>query len=130
MRIWRRRQDGRSTPKFRRTQEIIQQATGVAATKVRPPYGAGGWPGRFDPELGAAAGALSLTIQNWDIDTEDWRSPAGIGGAKLAMIERQFRRQAGKSTFNVLMHVLRPTARDLPAFIEQLRQWGFGFASP
>ena len=112
-----------------RTQAIIQEAAGVTPTKVRPPYGAGGWPGRLDPELRAAATALSLTIQNWDIDTEDWRAPRGIGGEKLTMIEGQFRRQSSKSTYDVLMHVQRETARDLPAFIETLTGWGFAFAT-
>lgn len=36
------------------------------------------------------------------------------------MVESQFRRQSSKSTFDVLMHVLQPAARDLPAFIGKL----------
>ena len=31
---------------------------------------------------------------------------------------------------NVLMHVQAATQRDLPGFIKQLKDWGFGFAKP
>lgn len=113
-----------------RTQQIIKEVTGVTATKVRPPYGAGGWPGKFDRELAEVAQSLSLTIQNWDIDTEDWKPPAGISQKKLQMIESQFKRSASKMKLNVLMHVLGPTARDLPSFISQLKKWGFTFSNP
>ncbi len=112
-----------------KTQESIRKAAGVTPTKIRPPYGAGGWR-PYDPELAAVASDLSLTIHNWDIDTEDWKSPKGVGPSKWAMIERQFQRRQGKTEFNVLMHVLQDTAEDLPNFIEQLKLWGFTFAKP
>ena len=111
------------------TQESIKKAAGVTPTRIRPPYGAGGWP-PYDRELAAVAKELSLTIQNWDIDTEDWKSPKGIGPAKRAMIDRQFQRKQHQSVFNVLMHVLPDTADDLEDFITQLKQWGFTFAKP
>ena len=53
-----------------------------------------------------------------------------MGGEKLTMIEGQFRRQSSKSTYDVLMHVQRETARDLPGFVETLKGWGFAFATP
>jgi peptidoglycan-N-acetylglucosamine deacetylase len=112
-----------------KTQESIRKAAGVMPTKIRPPYGAGGWR-PYDRELAAVAAELSLTIQNWDIDTEDWKSPKGIGPGKLAMIERQFQRLQHENQFMVLMHVLPDTAADLEAFINQLKQWGFSFARP
>ncbi|XOF35102.1 MAG: polysaccharide deacetylase family protein [Candidatus Electrothrix sp. YB6] len=112
-----------------KTQKSIKRAAGVTPTRIRPPYGAGGWP-PYDRELAAVAKELSLAIQNWDIDTEDWKSPKGIGPGKRAMIQRQFQRKQHQSEFNVLMHVLKDTAEDLDNFIEYLKRWGFAFARP
>ena len=112
-----------------KTQESIRKAAGVTPTRIRPPYGAGGWR-PYDWDLVAVANELSLTIQNWDIDTEDWKSPKGLGPSKRAMIEQQFQRSQSRTEFNVLMHVLKDTAEDLSDFIEQLKQWGFSFAKP
>jgi peptidoglycan/xylan/chitin deacetylase (PgdA/CDA1 family) len=112
-----------------KTQDSIKKVVGVTPTKIRPPYGAGGWP-PYDRELAAVAKEFSLAIHNWDIDTEDWKSPKGIGPSKRAMIEQQFQRSQSRTEFNVLMHVLKDTAEDLGDFIEQLKQWGFTFAKP
>ena len=112
-----------------KTQAIIQSTTGAKATRVRPPFGAGGWPGKLDPELASVANRLSLKIQNWDIDTEDWKKPQGVS-SKYSAIRGQLERQPGKKTFQVLLHVQAATARDLPDFIATLRDWGFAFAKP
>jgi peptidoglycan/xylan/chitin deacetylase (PgdA/CDA1 family) len=112
------------------TQAVIADATGVIPTKVRPPYGAGGFRGHIDPELAEVAEELSLTIVTWDIDTEDWKTPQGLGREKISTIESQFTQQLRKTLFNVLMHVQRGTARDLPAFIARLREWGFAIVEP
>lgn len=112
------------------TQNIIRETTGVTPTRIRPPYGAGGFRGHLDPELADVARELSLTIVTWDIDTEDWKAPQGLGSDKIAYIETQFAQQPRKVSFNVLMHVQAATARDLPAFISQLREWGFAIAEP
>jgi peptidoglycan/xylan/chitin deacetylase (PgdA/CDA1 family) len=115
---------------LRKTQESIKNAAGVTATKVRPPYGAGGWPAHHDPELAQVGASLSLKIENWDIDTEDWKGPKGIGSDKLTMIKKQFTQQQSKLLLNVLMHVQSETARDLDSFIAQLKRWGYSFAKP
>ena len=112
------------------TQAVIADATGVIPTKVRPPYGAGGFRGHIDPELAEVARELSLSIVSWDIDTEDWRTPQGLGPEKIANIENQFTQQPRKTLFNIIMHVQRGTARDLPSFIDQLRDWGFAIVDP
>lgn len=111
------------------TQDIIQQSTGITPAKIRPPYGAGGWPKQFDPELAKVAGELSLRIENWDIDTEDWKAPAGLGPKKMVNIKEQLSKSR-KNRLIVLMHVLPTTANDLSAFIEQAITWGFSFATP
>jgi peptidoglycan-N-acetylglucosamine deacetylase len=112
-----------------KTQSAIRKATGRMATLIRPPFGVGGW-APHDPELAKVARELSLKIQNWDIDTNDWRLPRGIGAGKIGEIQKQFEKQSGKTRFNVLMHVQAETAKDLPPFIKQLKDWGFGFAKP
>ncbi|MBA2658456.1 MAG: polysaccharide deacetylase family protein [Nitrosospira sp.] len=112
------------------TQNIIEDATGIVPTKIRPPYGAGGFRGHMDPELVEVASDLSLTIITWDIDTEDWRAPQGLGPEKIQNIETQFTQQQRKILFNILMHVQPATARDLPSFISQLKEWGFIIAEP
>ena len=33
------------------TQKIIKQVTGISPDKIRPPYGAGGWTSKIDPEI-------------------------------------------------------------------------------
>lgn len=113
-----------------RTQDIIEEVSGVRPTKIRPPYGAGGFRGHLDPELVRVAEELSLAIVTWDIDTEDWKTPQGLGEEKIAYIEEQFSQMPRKVSFNVLMHVLAGTARDLPSFISRLRGWGFTIADP
>lgn len=117
---------------LKNTQDIIKQVTGKTPTKVRPPYGAGGWPGKYDRELAKVARELKLNIQNWDIDTNDWKSPIGIRGWKLGKIEEAFwlAKNKDKVRLIVLMHVKPQTARDLPDFISQLKKWGFTFAQP
>jgi peptidoglycan/xylan/chitin deacetylase (PgdA/CDA1 family) len=112
------------------TQDVIADVTGVTATKVRPPFGAGGFEGNIDPELAAVAAELDLAIVTWDIGTVDWMTPEGLGPEKIANIENQFLQQPDKSEYNILMHVTEGTARDLPAFIEQLSDWGFTFGEP
>ena len=48
----------------------------------------------------------------------------------ISNIESQFMQQSRKASFNILMHVLPGTARDLPSFISQLKEWGFAMAEP
>lgn len=109
------------------TQEAIAAATGQVATKVRPPYGAGGWPRQIDAELGKAAKTLALAIHNWDVDTEDWKAPRGVGLTKLPAIRQQLDRSPKASHIDILMHVQPETANDLPALIDNLKQWGYAF---
>lgn len=112
------------------TQNIIKTVTGVTPSKIRPPYGAGGFRGHLDSELVKVARELSLTIVTWDIDTEDWKAPKGLGPEKVRNIEDQFTQQHRKTLFNVLMHVQPATARDLPSFISKLEDWGFDIVEP
>jgi peptidoglycan/xylan/chitin deacetylase (PgdA/CDA1 family) len=119
----------------KKTQDAIKEATGVTCTKFRPPYGNGGWPGKIDPEVGQVCKELSLAIENWNIDTLDWKAPRGLlpAGAeekKLDMIAEQFWMKNQPPAFTVLMHVQEETARDLRDFIARLAKWGFTFSPP
>jgi len=113
-----------------KTQDSIRRATGTTPTKIRPPYGAGGWP-PYDPQLARVAASLSLQIENWDIDTEDWKSPKGtMDPAKLRMIKKQLDQRGGSGPLKALMHIQSETASDLGRFISQLKAWGHDFAAP
>ena len=113
-----------------KTQDIIEDVTGVTATKIRPPWGDGGFEGNIDPELAAVADELDLEIVTWDIDSRDWVTPYGPGPEKYSDIENQFLQQPDKTEYNILMHVTEGTAAELPAFIGQLSEWGFTFGEP
>lgn len=110
---------------------MIEKVTGYKPTRVRPPYGAGGWPKKYDPELESVVKKLGLSIHNWDVDTEDWRKPRGLLGAeRLKKMEKKLDKNKNKATLNVLMHVQKKTARDLQGLIDYLRKKGFRFAIP
>jgi len=111
------------------TQDAVEKITGYKPTRIRPPYGAGGWPKSLDPELAKVAKDLGLTIHNWDIDTNDWKKPRGLGSVKIKRIRAQIER-TGKPRLNILMHVRKETARDLQGFIDLLKGMGFDFARP
>jgi len=113
-----------------KTQKIIEKITGTKPTKIRPPYGAGGWPRKFDPELAKVACTLGLSIYNWDIDTEDWKQPRGIKSDKFKKINTQLKQTKNKTVLNVLMHVQNETASDLPAFIKFFLCSDFSFTNP
>jgi peptidoglycan-N-acetylglucosamine deacetylase len=112
------------------TQRAIEKATGTKPTKIRPPGGYGGWSNKPDPELSRVAESLSLRVSNWDIDTEDWKEPKGIGRRKISNIHKQLEQKKDKTLLNVLLHVSPETARDLPSFISFLRSQGLSFANP
>jgi peptidoglycan/xylan/chitin deacetylase (PgdA/CDA1 family) len=113
-----------------RTQAAIVAATGRTPTKLRPPYGAGGWPGRIDPEISRVASSLSLEVRNWDVDTQDWKAPAGLGPQKQALVAKQLSSKRGRPALELLLHVLPPTARDLSAFLAGLAKEGYAFTRP
>jgi len=123
------------------TQNLIKKIASVSPTKVRPPYGEGGFPGHINPKLHSVAHRLHLRIENWDIDTCDWAATEGLGNVPILrepgkplrheFIKRQFKEtKRHPSRLIILMHVRLETARDLPSFIAQLEAWGFGFAVP
>ncbi|MFL0811620.1 MAG: polysaccharide deacetylase family protein [Agarilytica sp.] len=113
-----------------KTRSIIKEITGETTSRVRPPFGAGGWPKKHDPELAKVSKELGMSIHNWDIDTEDWKTPRGVGKSKHKMLEMQLAFNKSKKILNVLMHVQHETARDLPELIKFFQEKGFSFAPP
>lgn len=50
-----------------RTQDVIERATGVAPTCLRPPGG------KVDDNARALASAAGLSVELWTVDPQDWR---------------------------------------------------------
>ena len=113
---------------LRRTQEIIQQATGLRPTRFRPPHGAG-WINEKCPEMIRAATQLGLEIVGWSLDTFDWKQPHAIHFDRVH--ERFDRFVAARTTrrLELLMHITDGTARDLPQLIDYLRSRDFTFTT-
>jgi peptidoglycan-N-acetylglucosamine deacetylase len=67
-----------------RTQQIIQQITGVSPKLFRPPYGA------YNPMVRRACEDLGMQMALWSLDTKDWknRDPRKISNKIIQDIER------------------------------------------
>ena len=109
-----------------RTQAIIEEITGRAPTRLRPPFGAGAFSRPPDAELAQAAREHGLTITLWQVDTNDWRAPRGLS-SKLADIMAQVERNKHRPMTDILMHVLAETAEDLQGLVTRLKNDGYGF---
>ncbi|MBO0789875.1 MAG: polysaccharide deacetylase family protein [Ktedonobacteraceae bacterium] len=105
---------------LRTTSVVIQQATGVAPTLFRPPYGA------TNATVRNIASQLGLTQIMWTLDTRDWQRPgvASIVNAALGAHNGSI----------ILMHDgggdRSQTVQALPRIIDGLRQRGFTFIAP
>jgi peptidoglycan/xylan/chitin deacetylase (PgdA/CDA1 family) len=107
------------------TQALIEKLTGRKPTRLRPPFGAGGF-GTPDPELAAVAKEYDLAITLWHVDTRDWESPRGLK-PKLDKIMKEVERQKHKPLMDILMHVQSETAKDLELLIGSLKKKGYKF---
>jgi peptidoglycan/xylan/chitin deacetylase (PgdA/CDA1 family) len=97
----------------RRTQQAVQDVTGVAPALFRPPYGA------VDERV---ANAVDMPLILWSVDTLDWlhRVPAAVA------------RRAGEAKPGsiVLMHdIHRTTVEAVPAILDFLARKGFTFVT-
>ncbi len=95
---------------------LVEEATGVRPTAVRPPYGAS------SPALRAALVARGLTEVRWNIDPQDWvvTSAASLRARLVASIIAQ---EGGI----VLLHdTKRVTAKALPGVLADLDEWNCG----
>jgi len=111
------------------TQDIIKEATGATATRMRAPEGRGWNVGGPDSNLVRVASNLNLYLTGWDVDTEDWKKPLGI---KLDLVDTRIRelvRLGHYTKVDILMHVLPDTANDLPKLIKRMKAHGFEFTS-
>lgn len=95
------------------TAAVVQQATGVAPTLVRPPYGLSN-----DTVLAVLAERGDASIL-WSVDTEDWRNrdvgittQRALAGAAPGAI--------------ILMHDIHPsTVQAVPGIVDQLQAAGY-----
>ncbi|GHO99459.1 oligosaccharide deacetylase [Reticulibacter mediterranei] len=102
---------------LRATSVVIQQATGVAPTLFRPPYGA------TNTTVRNISSQLGLTQILWTTDTHDWQRP-GVA----SIVSAALRAHNGSI---ILMHDgggdRSQTVQALPQIISELRQRGFTF---
>ncbi|GAA3671277.1 hypothetical protein GCM10022224_039390 [Nonomuraea antimicrobica] len=75
---------------LQRTQQVVQQATGVAPRLFRPPYG------ETNATLRSVAQQLGLTEVLWDVDSRDWN-----GASAAQIVQAAGRLQNGQV---ILMH--------------------------
>jgi len=95
------------------TQTLVQQASGVAPTSFRPPYGA------QNQAVREVAASLGLSVDLWSVDPLDWSQPG-----TNAIVQRVLSHDNAGSV--VLLHVLhRQTVDALPSIIEGIRTQGY-----
>ena len=104
---------------LQQTNQLIQQATGVAPKLFRPPYGETG------PGLKGVAQQLGLTEIIWDVDSQDWN-----GASTQAIVQAASRLQNGGV---ILMHdTYQTTVQAVPQIVRDLQARGLcpGMISP
>ncbi|GAA4571105.1 polysaccharide deacetylase family protein [Planotetraspora kaengkrachanensis] len=99
-----------------RTQDVVQQATGVRMRVMRPPYGS------TNHEVEAMAKQQGLAQIMWDLDTLDWRDRnAGL------VAKRSGEAKPGDI---VLMHDIHPTTVEaLPRLLDELDRKKFTYVT-
>lgn len=95
---------------IRRTQQAIKDASGVAPTLTRPPYGA------TNEQVGRAVG---MPLIMWSVDTLDWRHRSAARDARVGIKEPE---RGGV----VLYHdIHKPTVDAIPEVVDGLKKRGF-----
>ncbi|MCT9933535.1 polysaccharide deacetylase family protein [Planotetraspora sp. A-T 1434] len=101
---------------LQRTQEVVQQVTGVRMTVMRPPYGS------TNQQVEAATREEGLAQIMWAVDTLDWRDRNSAIVAK--------RCAEAKAGDIVLMHDIHPTTVDaVPHLLDELDRKGFTYVT-
>ncbi|MEU8800284.1 polysaccharide deacetylase family protein [Spirillospora sp. NPDC048819] len=99
---------------IRRTQEVIEDASGVEPTLMRPPYGA------TNGRVGRAVGMPQIM---WSVDTQDWRYRSVSRGARVGI------NQPERGDI-VLYHDIHKSSVDcIPKVVDGLRKRGFTFVT-
>ncbi|EIW00841.1 polysaccharide deacetylase family sporulation protein PdaB [Thermoanaerobacter siderophilus] len=100
-----------------KTQKIVVESTGVKPILFRPPYGA------FNKTLLEISDALGLHVVLWNVDPDDWRSPA-VENVVNRVISHT------KNGSVILMHEGKTnTLAALPQIIEKLKSEGYSFVT-
>ncbi|WP_245690208.1 polysaccharide deacetylase family protein [Sporolituus thermophilus] len=95
-----------------RTENLIQEVTGIKTTLYAPPYG------EYNDTVLSAAAELGYTTIMWSVDTIDWKKPS----------EEVIRNRVMKKIHNgaiVLMHPTEVTAKALPVLIKEITAKGY-----
>ncbi|WP_344967748.1 polysaccharide deacetylase family protein [Streptosporangium fragile] len=99
-----------------RTQLVVEQATGVRMTVMRPPYGA------TDLRVTAESRRQGLAQVLWNVDTLDWRD------RKVSVVVRRAARIRPGSI--VLLHDIHPsTVTAVPRLLRRLAARGYTFVT-
>lgn len=99
------------------TKKASQDATGVAPTLMRPPYGL------YNQAVVDTVTATHDSIIMWDVDTEDWKNKNAAQTADRAL------KEARRGSI-ILMHDIQPTTADaLPQIIDGLRKAGYALVT-
>lgn len=110
---------GPSTDSMRRTQAVIERASGWQTCNFRPPYGG------IRSGLVADAGALGMATILWDVDTRDWADQTASRITRVA--------SSGHSGSIVLMHdgggPRAATAASIAETIASYRSRGYSFVT-
>ena len=94
------------------TQRAVADVTGTRVVAFRPPFGA------VDDAVRAAASDAGVSVDLWDVDSEDWKDP----GAQ-AVLDRVLAGAAPGAV--ILLHVLfEGTVTALPRILAALRERG------
>ncbi|AEM78381.1 polysaccharide deacetylase family protein [Thermoanaerobacter wiegelii] len=100
-----------------KTQKIVVESTGVKPILFRPPYGA------FNKTLLEISDALGLHVVLWNVDPDDWRSPA-VENVVNRVISHT------KNGSVILMHEGKTnTLAALPQIMEKLKSEGYSFVT-
>lgn len=99
----------------RKTNEKIEQATGVTPELFRPPYGI------YTNEVLDYAGASGYSMVLWSVDSLDWKS------RNAEAIHKVVTQQIANESIVLLHDIHATTAEALPALIHTLKKEGYSF---
>lgn len=99
---------------IQRTQKAVKDASGVAPTLVRPPYGS---------TNKRVERAIGMPLVLWSVDTLDWRYRDAARDARVGVKEP-------KTGGIVLFHdIHKPSVDSIPKVVDGLRERGFTFVT-
>lgn len=99
---------------LRKTQELIEKATGKRPTLFRPPYGG------LNKDVYDAARSENLDVVTWSVDPRDWESRSNP-----AQIRSRIKDHAAAGTIIILHDIHAETIEAMPGVIRMLKEAGW-----